>query len=113
MSFGMRIWGEDSKLQMDENSFTVRVIYSGVVERAVGGGVSTFISIPGVRAATHAAVILPIGAYPQDPNAQNAYACQYEPDVINDGVMVYFNNRLYPGGAAGLAPQRLLVMKIR
>lgn len=113
MSFGMRIWGENGTLQLDENSFTVRVIYSGLVTRAAGGPISTFISIPGVSPATHSAVILPIGAYPQDPNAQNAYACQYEPQVNNNGVTVYFNNRLYPNGASGLSTQRLIVMKIR
>ena len=31
MSYGMRIWGGDGSLQIDENSFTMRVVLSTLV----------------------------------------------------------------------------------
>ncbi|HCT03782.1 MAG TPA: hypothetical protein DIW86_00260 [Pseudomonas sp.] len=114
MSFGMRIWGPTGKLELDENSFTVRIVYSAVVAFITGGNRYINISIPGISPATHSAVCIPIGAYPQDPNAQNNYAIQYEPDVYIGGVTVWFGNRAAPFNAInGLGPQRLLVMKDR
>lgn len=113
MNAGMRIWGPAGSLQMDENSFTVRVVYSGLVARTPGGGRNTYIAIPGVSPATHSAICIPVGAYPQDPSAQNAYAVQYEPQVADGGVYVWFGNRLHAQGATGLSTQRLLVMRYR
>lgn len=113
MSAGMRIWGPTGALELDETSFTVRVIYSGLVARNSGVR-NVFVSLPGVTPATHSAICLPIGAYPQDPNAQNAYAVQFEPQVVNDGVYVWFGNRNAPADAAtGLSTQRLLVMRYK
>jgi len=67
MSFGMRIWGPTGKLELDENSFTVRIIYSGVVAFITGGNRYINISIPGVSPSTHSAICIPIGAYPKTP----------------------------------------------
>lgn len=114
MSFGMRIWGATGKLELDETSFTVRVVYSGIVEAGVPSpGRSRFISIPGVTPSTHSAVCIPIGSYPQDPNAQNNYAIQYEPEVNSGGVTVWFSNRMHSQAIIGLGQQRLLVMRYR
>lgn len=114
MSFGIRIWGATGALELDETSFTVRVVYSAVVEAGVPApGRSRTIAIPGVSPATHSAVCVPIGAYPQDPSAQNLYAIQYEPQVYEGGVVVWFANRAQPSGTIGLGPQRLLVMRYR
>lgn len=113
MSSGMRIWGPTSSLELDETSFTVRIVYAAIVAFVTGGNRSTFISIPGVSPATHSAVCIPIGAYPQDPTAQNNYAVQYEPEVNTNGVTVWFGNRMQPNGIVGLGPQRLLVMRYR
>lgn len=116
MSYGIRVWGATGNLELDENSFTVRVVYSGLVSRGVpnnSGPRNTYISIPGVSPSTHSAVCLPIGAYPQDPNAQNAYAVQFEPQVVEGGVYVWFGNRSHSTAVIGLGTQRLLVMKDR
>lgn len=113
MSFGIRIWGANGALELDENSFTVRVVYSAVVAFVTGGNRSQTIPIAGVSAATHSAVCIPIGAYPQDPNAQNLSAIQYEPQVYDGGVVVWFGNRAQPSGTVGIGPQRLLVMRYR
>lgn len=113
MPYGMRTKGAGGNIELDENSFTVRIIYSGLVTRSAGGGRYAYIAIPEVSPSTHSAVCIPIGAYPQDQNAQNAYAVQYEPEVVAGGVNVWFGNRLHPQGATGLATQRLLVMRYR
>ena len=115
-AFGMRVWGDTGVLEIDENSFTVRVVYSGLVSRGppnISGSTNTFISIPGVRVDTHSAVCIPSGSYVQDPNAQNAYGAQFEPQVVTDGVIVWFSNRASPNGPRALGTQRVLVMKDR
>lgn len=112
MSHGMRIWGATGNLQIDENSFTVMVVYSAVVSSASGGR-SLSITIAGVTPETHSAVCIPIGAYPQDQNAQDYRAVQYEPQVVSGGVVVWFGNRTQSSGVIGLAPQRLLVMRYK
>lgn len=114
MSYGIRIWGANGALELDETSFSVRVVYSDIVQSGVPGpGRSRTIAIAGVSPSTHSAVCIPIGAYPQDPNAQNLYAIQYEPQIYEGGVIVWFGNRATPSGTVGLGPQRLLVMRYR
>ena len=84
MSEGMRIWGADGALQMDENSFSVRVVLSTVVYRAnfTGQGVQTF-SIPGITTANSASFLVPIdGSY-------STTTTQFETEVVNDAVNVY------------------------
>lgn len=114
MSYGIRIWGANGALELDETSFSVRVVYSDIVQAGVPApGRSRTIPISGVSPSTHSAVCIPIGAYPQDPNAQNLNAIQYEPQVYEGGVIVWFGNRTQPSGSVGLAQQRLLVMRYR
>lgn len=111
MNYGVRVWGPTGFLELDENSFTVRIIYSAIVQSGGGQGRSRFIAIAGVAPATHSAVCIPIAAY--DTTAQLQTAIQYSPIVGNGGVTVYYG---YPGrdtGPIGLSPQRLLVMRFR
>lgn len=111
MSFGVRVGGPSGLLELDENSFTVRIIYSAIVQSGAGQGRSRFISIAGVTPATHSAVCVPIAAY--DTTAQLQTAIQYTPIVTNGGITVYYG---YPGrdtGPIGLSAQRLLVMRYR
>lgn len=111
MSFGVRVWGPTGLLELDENSFTVRIVYSAIVQSGGGQGRSRFISISGASPATHSAVCVPIAAY--DTSAQLQTAIQYTPIVSSGGVTVYYG---YPGkdsGPIGLSPQRLLVMRYR
>lgn len=112
MSYGIRVWGPTGLLELNENSFTVRVVYSEIVQAGVPApGRTRYISIPGISAATHSAVCIPVAAY--DTSGQSAYAIQYTPVVGNDGVVVYFGNPARSSGPLGLAPQRLLVMRYR
>lgn len=108
MSSGVRIWGPTGLLELDENSFTVMVVHSEIVQSS---GRSRFIAIPGVSPATHSAVCVPIAAY--DTTAQMWTAIQYTPIVTFGGVTVYFGSPAANTGPTGSSPQRLLVMRYR
>lgn len=110
MSFGMRIWGADGSLELDENSFTVRVVYSALIQSG-NGSRTQYIPIPGITAATHSAVCIPVSAYGTD--AQDYRNIQYIPIVGNDAVVIYFGQPNTNGPVGVLRPQRLLVMKYR
>lgn len=81
MAYGMRIWGGDGVLQIDENSFTMRVVYSGVV---TGSNAVTFqtIAVPGLTPENGAAFVVPIGTY-------TTLDKQLETEVIAGAVRVY------------------------
>ncbi len=112
MSYGVRAWGPTGLLELDENSFTVRIAYSEIVQAGVPApGRTRYISIPGVDPATHSAVCIPIAAY--DTSGQSNYAIQYTPIIVAGGVVIYFGNPSTSTGPLGLAPQRLLVMRYR
>lgn len=116
MSFGMRIWGAKGALQLDETSFSVRVVYSQLVTKNppnISGARNVFISIPEVNPSTHSAICIPVGSYPQDPNAQDSYATQFEPQVVSGGVYIWFANRNQPTATMALGTQRVIVMRYR
>lgn len=114
MSFGMRIWGAGGALQLDENSFTVRIVYSVVVQRIAGENRSRFISIPGVTPDKCAAICLPnTGSWSGSSSGQDASVSQYDAQVVADGVILWFGNRNMPTGRMGVSPQRLLVLRYR
>ena len=112
MSFGIRTWGPTGLLELDENSFTVRIVYSEIVVAGVPApGRTRYISIPGINPATHSAVCVPIAAY--DTSGQSNYAIQYTPIVGVDGLTLYFGHPATSTGPIGLSYQRLLVMRYR
>ena len=113
MNYGARVWGPTGLLELDENSFTVRIVHSEIVQAGVPApGRTRYISIPGVDPSTHSAVCIPVAAY--DTSAQNYASIQYTPIVGVGGVVIYFG---HPNGASGspigTSPQRLLVMRYR
>lgn len=112
MSHGMRVWGADGTLELDETSFTVRIVYSAIVQAGVPApGRTRYISIPGITPVTHSAVCVPVSAYPTD--AQDIRGIQYTPIVGAGGVTVYFGQPNVSNGPIGIAQQRLLVMRYR
>lgn len=113
MSFGMRIWGAGGVLQLDENSFTVRVVYSALVQKVAGEDRSRFISIPGITPQTCVALCLPNGAWVGSSTEQSASVSQYDAQVVANGVIVWFGNRNMSTGVLGVSSQRLLVMRYR
>lgn len=111
MSYGARVWGPTGLLELDENSFTVRIVYSAIIQRISGEGRSRFIAIPGVDPSTYSAVCIPIANY--DTTAQSIYSIQYTPVISFGGVTVYFGSPAANTGPTGLTDQRLLVMRYR
>jgi len=112
MISGNRVWGPTGLLELDENSFTVRVVYSAIVQRIPGEDRTRYLSIPGVDPGTHSAVCIPVAAY--DTSAQNPASIQYTPVVGVGGVVIYFGHPNGAGGSPmGTSPQRLLVMRFR
>jgi len=112
MSYGVRVWGPTGLLELDENSFTVRIVYSEIVKAGTPApGRSRFISIPGIDPSTHSAVCIPIASY--DTSGQSASAIQYTPRVSAGGVTIFFGNPATSTGPLGLSAQRLLVMRYR
>lgn len=112
MIAGIRTWGPTGLLELDENSFTVRVIFSQVIARTTGQYADY--AVPGASPATCSAVAIPIGAY-SDPNSssQDYYSTQFEPEVGNGFVRVWFGNRGGGGSWVALATMRVLVMRYR
>lgn len=117
MSSGMRIWGPNGSLQLDENSFTVRVVHSSLVTRVQEQTIVTrnvFISIPEVTVQNYTAVCLPNGPYTGDASTQDPRVSQFDAQVVNGGVYVWFCNRNRPNTSTiGVGTQRLLVMRHR
>lgn len=112
MAYGVRVWGPTGLLELDENSFTVRIVYSEIVQAGVPSpGRSRFISIPEIDPSTHSAVCIPVAAY--DTTAQSIYSIQYTPIISAGGVTIYFGSPAANTGPIGLSPQRLLVMRYR
>lgn len=114
MAYGMRIWGADGALQLDENSFTLRMVLSVVVpnsgwtitDRSKGFGYKDF-AAPGITPANACATVVPIAAWNADSSTQ------FETEVLNDVVRVYNWNRGFSAGtwAASAGPMRLMVMR--
>lgn len=104
MSYGARVWGADGALQLDENSFTMRVVLSTLVSVAGGQTYQQF-PVAGITPSNGVAIVLPVGSY-----AENA--TQYETEVINDAVRVYNYVRGFAGTFVSTAgTMRLLVIR--
>jgi hypothetical protein len=107
MSFGMRIWGADGTLQLDENSFTMRVVLSTTVTIAsTSGKVMQSFSVPGCTASNSVAIVVPNGTY------TNSLSTQYETEMVTDAANVYNYNRGFDAGlVANVSSMRLYVMR--
>lgn len=114
MSHGIRIWGADGALQIDESSFTMRVVHSEVIANQgwyqsgpyPGMGYQDR-SIPGVYPGNAIATVLPIGFYDETRT-------QFETEVLDNSVRVFNYNRSYGGAFKASATQmRLLVVRFR
>ncbi|MCP1419889.1 hypothetical protein J3D47_004132 [Pseudomonas laurylsulfativorans] len=82
MSHGIRVWGADGVLQVDENTFTMRVVYSGLVTGSSSVAYQT-ISVPGLTPENGAAFVVPVGGYNVNLDKQ------LETEVIAGAVRVY------------------------
>lgn len=105
MSYGVRIWGADGALQVDETSFTIRVVLSILVTFPLGAakGNQDF-SVPGVGPGNGTAVVVPIGAYPDSQ-------MQFETEMLDGVVRVYNHTRTYAASFTSSGTMRLIVMR--
>jgi hypothetical protein len=108
MSYGLRIWGADGALQMDESSFTMRVVLSVLVTFS-GAGPSQSFSVPGCTPNNCIAVVVPIGAYTNGDGLQ----IQFEPEVLTGSVRVWRGHRTAYDGLYGVGTQRLIVARFK
>lgn len=109
MSSGIRIWGAAGNLELDENSFTVRVVYSALIPYS--GGRFINISIPEVESTNYTAVCVPVVPYSTD--AQSISAIAFSAVISNGVVSVFFGNPSTNTGPVGITTQRLIVMRWR
>lgn len=103
MAYGMRIWGADGVLQIDENSFTIRVVLSTLVTFGAGKSNQDF-SVPGVGPGNGAAIVVPIGAYTDQQ-------MQFETELVDNIARVYNHTRGYAASTVATGTMRLIVMR--
>ena len=106
MSHGIRIWGGDGSLQMDENSFTCRVVLSVVVSMSNASKTFQDFSVPGCNASNAIAVMVPIGSY--DDNS-----LQLETEMRADIARVYNYCREFDASNAVTGTMRLNVIRFQ
>lgn len=107
MSFGIRTWGADGTLQIDENSFTMRVVLSTTVNFPANGAkaVQSF-SVPGCTASNAVAIVVPNGSY------TTSLSTQYETEMVTDTANVYNYNRGFDASlTSNVASMRLYVIR--
>lgn len=105
MAYGMRIWGADSSLQVDENSFTIRAALSTLVTfplKAPKG--SQDFAVPGVGPGNGTAFVIPNGSYASDQ-------MQFETEMLDGVVRVYNHTRTFAASYTSSGTMRLIVMR--
>lgn len=105
MAYGMRIWGANGALQVDENSFTMRVVLSTLVTFATGAKANQDFSVAGSDASNSIAIVIPIGPY--DESA----ARQFETEMLSGGARVYNYTRTFDAGLSTSGTMRLMVIR--
>ena len=104
-SYGMRIWGPDGALQIDENSFTIRAVLSVPVTFAVGAAKgSQDFSVPGVGPGNGTAIVVPIGTY-------SDFQMQFETEMLEGVARVYNHTRTFASSTTTSGTMRLIVMR--
>ncbi|KTB98682.1 MULTISPECIES: hypothetical protein [Pseudomonas] len=100
----MRVWGADAALQLDENSFTIRVVLSTLVTFSGTTKTSQDFAVPGVGPGNGVAIVIPAGAY--DGNQR-----QHETELVDGIARVYNHTRTYSSSTVSAGTMRLLVMR--
>lgn len=105
MSFGMKIWGADGALQMDENSFTMRVVMSTLVTFPTAGKTNQDFSVPGSDATNSVAIVIPVGPY------NEGSARQFETEMLSGVARVYNHTRTFAASLSTSGTMRLMVIR--
>lgn len=109
MTFGMRIKGPTGVVELDETSFTMRVVYSEIITPQTWGAKFIDISIPGITPQNAAAFPTPIQA------VNSLYDAQVEPEILNGVVRVWrtIKGDPYNTSAITTTRQRLTVVRFK
>jgi hypothetical protein len=105
MSFGMKIWGADGALQMDENAFTMRVVMSTLVTFPAAGKANQDFSVPGSDATNSVAIVIPVGPYDEGS------ARQFETEMLSGVARVYNHTRTFAASLSTSGTMRLMVIR--
>ena len=106
MSYGMRVWGGDGALQIDENSFTMRIALSTLVSFAIGSSkTNQDFSVPGCHAANSVAIVIPTGPYDEGS------ARQFETEMLTGVARVYNHTRTFAASRIASGTMRLMVIR--
>jgi hypothetical protein len=101
----MRIWGADGVLQVDENSFTMRVVLSTLVTFATGAKATQDFSAPGSDASNSVAIVIPTGPY----NESSSF--QFETEMLSGVARVYNYTRTFAASLSTSGTMRLMVIR--
>lgn len=104
MSYGMRVWGADGALQIDENSFTIRVVLSTLVTFSGTAKTSQDFAVAGVGPGNGVAIVIPNGAYDQ-------FQKQFETELVDGVARVYNHTRTFAASTVASGTMRLIVMR--
>ncbi len=108
MTYGMRVKGEDGAVQLDENSFTCRVVYSAIVNPATSPTGSFFdVVVAGVTPANAAVFCMPAGPINYSTDSQ------LEPEVVNGGVRVWRVMKGYSYPASWVSQTAMILIVVR
>jgi len=105
MSYGIRVWNADGTLQMDENSFSCRVVLSQVVTFNGPKGTQDF-AVPGCDASNAVAVMVPIGTYTDS-------SLQLETEMLSGIARVYNYCRTFDASNLVINSMRLNVIRFK
>lgn len=106
MSHGMRVWGGDGVLQIDENSFTMRIVLSTLVSFGVGAGkTNQDFSVPGCDTSNSVAIVIPVGPYSEGSDRQ------FETEMLSGVARVYNYTRTFAASLIASGTMRLMVIR--
>jgi len=105
MSHGMRGWGGDGVLQIDENSFTMRVVLSTLVTFPDNNKTNVGFSVPGSDASNSVAIVIPVGPY------NEALSFQFETEMLSGVARVYNYTRTFAASLSTNGTMRLMVIR--
>lgn len=105
MSYGMRIWGGDGALQLDENSFTVRLVLSVSVTFNGTKGYQDF-AVPGCNSSNATAFVVPSSPVTTSDR-------QFETEMLDGVARVYNYTRTFDASSVSVGTMRLFVVRFK
>lgn len=105
MSYGLRVWGADGALQLDENSFTMRIVLSVLVTFPDSTKSMQTFPVSGCTPANSVAMVIPNGPYNWDVDEQ------FETEMVSGEARVYNYTRTFEASLSTSGTMRLLVIR--